>query len=229
MSSDESENKSSTPEFSKMAILNSWDTKAHAQPTLPGDLGIGVLLLFCFLAVIGSFLLGEDDDFRDLLFEIGIIGSGFYSYMWFFAIRQQTLYKYRVYQKGAEVDYSLFYPKFANFLFKGIAIFVVVCLLAMLSVAPWLMLGAIIPATLLVIAAMNLFNWENPVEHHSTDWARYDLVFIDHKRKMVVASFQDYPLSGFEVHLEKDKIDEFVAFLKTVIPNAEFREAKWEW
>ncbi|SQG00785.1 Uncharacterised protein [Paucimonas lemoignei] len=60
-------------------------------------------------------------------------------------------------------------------------------------------------ATIVAIAAVRLLNWENPVEHHYTDWTRYDLVFIDRKRKM------------------------FVAFLKTVIPNAEFREAKWEW
>lgn len=99
----------------------------------------------------------------------------------------------------------------------------------MIARDPSLIFFAFGAATIVAIAAVRLLNWENPVEHYSTDWARYDLVFIDRKRKMVVASFQDYPLSGFEVHLEKNKINEFVAFLKTVIPNAEFREAKWEW
>lgn len=99
----------------------------------------------------------------------------------------------------------------------------------MISIDPSLIWVAAGPAGICIAAAIKLLNWENPVEHYSTDWARYDLVFIDRKRKMVVPSFQDNPLAGFEVHLEKSRIDDFVAFLKTVIPDAEFREAEWKW
>lgn len=99
----------------------------------------------------------------------------------------------------------------------------------MISIDPSLILYAFGPAGIIVIAAIRLLNWETPVEHHVTDWACYDLVIIDRKRKMVVPSFQDNPLAGFEIHVEKHRIDELVAFLKSVIPDAEFREAEWKW
>jgi hypothetical protein len=80
---DNSDDKATTPEFSRLDVLDRWDIKAHARPTLPGDLGVGVLLLFSFLALVGGVFLDEDNDFRDFLFEIGIIGIGFYSYFGF--------------------------------------------------------------------------------------------------------------------------------------------------
>ena len=113
--------------------------------------------------------------------------------------------------------------------FKGLAIFAFVAILSMILIDPSLIWIAAGPAGISIVAAVKLLNRETPVEHHSTDWARYDLVFIDRKRKMVVPSFHADPLAGFEVHLEKSRIDDFVAFLKTVIPDAEFREAEWKW
>lgn len=124
---------------------------------------------------------------------------------------------------------QLYYPKYAGRFFKGLAIFAFIAILSMISIDPSLIWIAAGPAGISIAAAVKLLNWENPVEHHATDWARYDLVFIDRKRKMVVPSFHADPLAGFEVHLEKARIDDFVAFLKTVIPHAEFREAEWKW
>ncbi|MBC3951040.1 hypothetical protein [Pseudomonas folii] len=222
-------NKPSVPDFTKVTMVNSWSVKAYAHPTLSGDLCYCVLFLLSLLALLEGLLGGEVGMVRDFLVEFGSVGVTFYSYMWIFIVRQKTLYKYKIYEAGVELEYYIFYSRYAYIFLKGVAVFVVVCILAMLSIAPWLMLGAIIPASLLIIAAIKLLNWENPVEHHATDWARYDLVFIDRKRKMVVPSFHADPLAGFEVHLEKARIDDFVAFLKTVIPHAEFREAEWKW
>jgi len=59
--------------------------------------------------------------------------------------------------------------------------------------------------------------------------ASRDLVLVDRKRKMLIASSQGNPTVGFEIHVEKHKIDEVVALLKTLMPNAEFREEEWEW
>ncbi|EPJ81842.1 hypothetical protein CFII64_16621 [Pseudomonas sp. CFII64] len=72
-----------------------------------------------------------------------------------------------------------------------------------------------------------LMTFENPVRQRTKKWARYDLVFIDRKRKMIVTSYQHNTMASFEIHVEKRKIDEVAALLKTLMPDAEFREEEW--
>lgn len=211
------------------SVLMSWEIKAHAQPTLPADIGMCVLFFIPITLFFCSWLGDISRETREVLIGGGILAVAIYSYLWILAVRQKTLFKYRIHEDGGHMAYRLYFPKYAGVFLKTFAIFTFISILSMISIDPsliWITAG---PAGITIIAAIKLLNWEDPVEHHSTDWARYDLVFIDRKRKMVVPSFQDNPLAGFEVHLEKAKIDEFVAFLKTVIPHAEFREAKWQW
>jgi hypothetical protein len=166
---------------------------------------------------------------RQTLIGGAIISVVIYLFLWFFGVRQKTVFKYHVDELGGSMTCQLYYSKYSGVLFKSLAIFAFVAILFMISIDPSLIWVAAGPAGMSIVAAVKLLNWENPVEHHATDWARYDLVFIDRKRKMVVPSFHADPLAGFEVHLEKSRIDDFVAFLKTVIPHAEFREAEWKW
>lgn len=206
-----------------------WTIKAYPQPTLPMDIGMAVLALFPGLFFLYGSLVYEDEHTRHLVVNSGVLGMVIVFMLWIAVIRQKTVYNYRFTESGCEVDYWLNLPKSGSVFFKSLAIFAFVAILAMISIDPsliWITAG---PAGISIAAAVKLLNWENPVEHHATDWARYDLVFIDRKRKMVVPSFKADPLAGFEVHLEKTRIDDFVAFLKTVIPHAEFREAEWKW
>ncbi|WP_426116746.1 hypothetical protein [Pseudomonas sp. DSP3-2-2] len=85
------------------------------------------------------------------------------------------------------------------------------------------------PGLMVIAASSKLMTFENPVAQHTTKWSSRDLVLVDRKRKMLIASSQRNPTVGFEIHIEKRKIDEVVGLLKTLIPNAEFREEEWKW
>jgi hypothetical protein len=206
-----------------------WEIKAYPHPTLPMDIGMAVLgFFFCgFLVCEGVFY--SEESTRHVMSLTGWVGLAITIFFWITVVRQKTVYSYRFTESGCEVEYWLNLPKSGSVFFKGFAIFAFIAILSMISIDPSLIWIAAGPAGISIAAAVKLLNWENPVEHHATDWARYDLVFIDRKRKMVVPSFHADPLAGFEVHLEKARIDDFVAFLKTVIPHAEFREAEWKW
>lgn len=206
-----------------------WKVRAHARPTLPADIGMGVLFVIPIILFAYGWQGDVSDGARETLISGGIISVFIYSYLWSFGVRQKTVFEYHVNELGGSMACQLYYPKYAGRFFKGLAIFAFIAILSMISIDPSLIWIAAGPAGISIAAAVKLLNWENPVEHHATDWARYDLVFIDRKRKMVVPSFHADPLAGFEVHLEKARIDDFVAFLKTVIPHAEFREAEWKW
>lgn len=186
-----------------------------------------------FVIPLTLFFYGRQEDVgveaREALIGGAIISVVIYFYLWAFGVRQKTVFKYHIDELGGSMTCQLYYSKYAGVLFKGLAIVAFVAILAMISIDPSLIWVAAGPAGISIAAAVKLLNWENPVEHHATDWARYDLVFIDRKRKMVVPSFQADPLAGFEIHLEKSRIDDFVAFLMIVIPHAEFREAQWKW
>lgn len=209
--------------------LITWTIRAYPQPTWPMDIGMLVLaVFFCGFLVCEKFLYFEEST-KHVMSLSGWVGLAITVFLWLTVVRQKTVYNYRFTESGCEVDYWLNLPKSGSVFFKSLAIFAFVAILAMISIDPSLIWVAAGPAGMSIVAAVKLLNWENPVEHHATDWARYDLVFIDRKRKMVVPSFQADPLAGFEVHLEKSRIDDFVAFLKTVIPHAEFREAEWKW
>ncbi|WP_141230182.1 hypothetical protein [Pseudomonas sp. Irchel 3A5] len=206
-----------------------WTIKAYPQPTLPMDIGMAVLAFFSGLFFLYGRFVYEDEHTKHLVVNSGVVGVVIVFILWIAVVRQKTVYSYRFTESGCEVEYWLNFPKSGSLFFKGLAIFALIAILSMISIDPSLIWIAAGPAGISIAAAVKLLNWENPVEHHATDWARYDLVFIDRKRKMVVPSFHADPLAGFEVHLEKARIDDFVAFLKTVIPHAEFREAEWKW
>lgn len=228
-SNEDLENEASQFFAAPSATLLSWEIKTYAQPTLPADIAMAVLFLIPAVFFVYAWLGDVSSHTRENFVGGGLIAIAIYSYLWVFGVRQKTLFKYHINELGGSIAYQLYYPKYAGFFFKGLAIFTFISILSMISIDPSLIWIAAGPAGITVAAAIKLLNWENPVKHHSTDWARYDLIFIDRKRKMVVPSFQNDPLAGFEVHLEKSRIDEFVAFLKTVIPDAEFREAEWKW
>jgi hypothetical protein len=206
-----------------------WEIKAYPHPTLPMDVGMAVLGLFFSGFLVCESFFYSDEGTKHVMSMSGWVGLAITVFLWIAVIRQKTVYNYRFTESGCEVDYWLNLPKSGSVFFKGLALFAFVAILAMISIDPSLIWIAAGPAGISIAAAVKLLNWENPVEHHATDWARYDLVFIDRKRKMVVPSFHADPLAGFEIHLEKSRIDDFVAFLKTVIPHAEFREAQWKW
>ncbi|WP_341522016.1 hypothetical protein AABC73_00600 [Pseudomonas sp. G.S.17] len=90
----------------------------------------------------------------------------------------------------------------------------------------WMLVGL---GAMAFAASSKLMTFENPVRQRTKKWARYDLVFIDRKRKMIVTSYQHNTMASFEIHVEKRTIDEVVALLRTLLPNAEFREEEWKW
>jgi len=209
------------------AALLSWKIKAHPYPIYPVDIMFGVMgFMNAIFYLYGEF--HENESIRE--FITGVSGFGYLILLYFFiGFRKKTVFNYVISENGGKVERWMDYSKYTGHIFKGIAIIFFVAVLTMISIDPsfiWMLAG---PGAMGLAACSKLMTFENPTEHHATKWSRYDLVFIDRKRKIVVPSYQNNNMAGFAIHVEKRKIDEVVALLKTLMPNAEFREEEWEW
>ena len=209
------------------AVLLNWKIKAHPYPIYPVDIMFGFMgsmnTIFYFFGA-----LNEDESIKEIITVMSIFG--YLTLLYFFKdFRRKTVFNYIISESGGKVERWLDYSKYTGHIFKGIAIIFSVAVLTMILIDPsfiWMLAG---PGAIGLAACSKLMKFENLIEHHSTTWSRYDLVFIDRKRKIVVPSYQNDTMAGFEMHIEKRKIDEVVALLKTLMPDAEFREEEWEW
>ncbi|WP_426142190.1 hypothetical protein [Pseudomonas sp. DWP3-1-2] len=216
-----------TREALEGAEIASWKIKAHPYPIYPVDIMFGFMgFLTTIFYLYGEF--HENESTREFITGVSSFGSLFVLYL-YIGFRKKTVFSYIISESGGKVERWLDYSKYTGHIFKGIAIIFFFAVLTMISIDPgfiWMLAG---PGAMGLAACSKLMKFENPIEHHSTKWSRYDLVFIDRKRKIVVPSYQNNTMAGFAIHVEKRKIDEVVALLKTLMPNAEFREEEWEW
>lgn len=212
------------------ACLYEWTIKTCAYVTRPFDIGMAILVVFPIWSLAYGFFFGQDEESSDIFIMGGIIGLMSCAYIWKTGVRQKTLYAYCITKQEGLVTYQLYYPKWAGNLFKSLAIAGSLMVITMVVIMPGSIAMAAGAGGMTIAAVITLVNWQPPpIKIHKVEWVFYDLVFIDRKRKMVVTSYQHDQLVGFEAHLKKEQIDEFVNFLKTVIPSAEFREAPWKW
>ncbi|WP_426142188.1 hypothetical protein [Pseudomonas sp. DWP3-1-2] len=210
------------------SAVMSWTIKAHPYPMRLVDQVFGAFCLvpIGFYAYINAY--GEESS-RGLYQGPSIFVLILLLFFWLVIARKKTIYSYILTEDGAHVEDWQDYASFTPYIFKGIAITFFVAVLTMIAMEPsfiWMLAG---PGAMAFAASSKLMKFENPVSRYGTKWSNYDLVFIDRKRKIIVPSYQDDTMAGFEMHVEKRKIDEVAALLKTLMPNAEFREEEWEW
>ncbi|WP_341522014.1 hypothetical protein AABC73_00590 [Pseudomonas sp. G.S.17] len=228
LNANESKSELITRENLNGAKITEWTIKAHPYPMRLVDQVFGAFCLvpIGFYAYINAY--GEESS-RGLYQGSCIFVLILLLFFWLVIARKKTIYSYILTEDGAHVEDWQDYASFTPYIFKGIAITFFVAVLTMIAMEPsfiWMLAG---PGAMAFAASSKLMTFENPVRQRTKKWSRYDLVFIDRKRKMIVTSYQNNAMAGFEIHVEKRKIDEVVALLKTLIPNAEFREEQWKW
>ncbi|WP_426142193.1 hypothetical protein [Pseudomonas sp. DWP3-1-2] len=217
-----------TREALEGAEIAGWTIKAHPYPMRLVDQVFGAFCLvpIGFYAYINAY--GEESS-RGLYQGSCIFVLILLLFFWLVIARKKMIYSYILTEDGAHVEDWQDYASFTPYIFKGIAITFFVAVLTMIAMEPsfiWMLAG---PGAMAFAASSKLMTFENPVRQRTKKWSRYDLVFIDRKRKMIVTSYQNNTMVGFEIHVEKRKIDEVAALLKTLMPNAEFREEAWKW
>lgn len=211
-----------------------WKIKAHAHPTLFLDVGMAVLFAFPAAFYLYGMYFHESENSRHSVFSSATVGMVMVFIFWIGIARQRTLYNYRISEKGGEVDYWLYYYKYSGALFKGIAIFVFVAILAMISIMPSMIFALAGVGGVTIVAAVKLWCWENKTNHRSFEWHRAQLIFTDRKRNLVILQRRydpDIPFEEnfmyFEVFLPKGKVDEFLDVCKKYAPpHVDYEEGR---
>lgn len=175
---------------------------------------LGALPLMCFL--YGIFF-HENENTRYLFTDVPIFGMVLVFIMWIGIARQKTFYSYRVTEKGGEVKYWLHFPKCSGWIFKGIAIFALVTVLAIITIMPMMIFALVGIGAITIPAALKLMAWENEVYSDSFEWDRVQLILTDRKRNLVILERRydpDIPFEKnymyFRVFLPPHRISEFL-------------------
>lgn len=211
-----------------------WEIKAHSHPVIlmDGSMAVlGALPLMCFL--YGIFF-HENENTRYLFTDVPIFGMVLVFIMWIGIARQKTFYSYRVTEKGSEVKYWLHFPKCSGWIFKGIAIFALVTLLAIITIMPMMIFALVGIGAITIPAALKLMAWENEVYSDSFEWDRAQLILTDRKRNLVILERRydpDIPFEKnymyFRVFLPPHRISEFLDVCRRYAPAyTDFQEGR---
>ncbi|WP_341522011.1 hypothetical protein AABC73_00575 [Pseudomonas sp. G.S.17] len=218
-----------TREALEGAEITGWMVKAHPHPMRMIDIALGMMTSIPVGFFLAGLLFYEDEAEGNFIASQSAFPMLLLLFLWLVVARKKTIYSYILTEDGAHVEDWQDYASFTPYIFKGIAITFFVAVLTMIAMEPsfiWMLAG---PGAMAFAASSKLMTFENPVRQRTKKWSRYDLVFIDRKRKMIVPSYLNNTMAGFEIHVEKRKIDEVAALLKILMPNAEFREEEWKW
>ena len=211
-----------------------WEIKAYPQPTLFMDAGMLVAASLPGMYYLYGWFLDESDSNRNSTMSSALFGVALIFFFWIKIVRQKTFYSYRITKNGGEVDYWLHFSTFSKILFKTIAIFVLVAVLAMISIMPMMIFALVGVGAVAIPAALKLLAWENEVEHDGFEWERVQLISTDRSRNLVMLQRRydpDIPFEQnylcFRVFLPKHRIDEFLDYCKVHAPsNVDFEEGK---
>jgi hypothetical protein len=208
------------------SIFMRWEIKAHAHPTMIMDVGMAVLGAFPLMFYIYGVFFHENETTRHSVLNSGMFGIALVFFLWIAIARQKTFYSYRITEKGGEVDYWLYFPKCAGWIFKGIAIFALVTVLAIIAIMPMMIFALVGIGAITIPAALKLLAWENEIDSGSFEWGRVQLIVADRKRSLVVLQRRydpDIPFEQnymyFRVFLPRQRFNEFIEACKQYAPS----------
>lgn len=146
--------------------------------------------------------------------------------------RKKTVWNYKISSVGGFVEWWEDYFENTKYFFRGIALFAIVCILTMISIAPGMIWAIAGIGGMVILAAVKLMAWENEIEWQRFTWDQPKRIFTDRKRGMVVLERNYDPDVPFwenylyvQVFLPKDRIDEFIALCKKYAPiDVEYNE-----
>lgn len=210
----------------------SWSTKTIAAS--PKEIMKTQCLIIVMCAV--PFLIalwhawGDLEKKTDLLIIIGAGMAMFAIYLITLIVRQKTIFNYIITIENASVEYYFYYPDFAGYLFKSIAITVLLLFFGMTiyTGSLWFLVG---PVAMALGAARFLLVWENKVfREKAPSWDRYNYVTIDYKRLMIVMHTTDQAI-GFEFRFPSTKLlEQYLLLLQALLnKNVIYTEKSWDW
>lgn len=220
---------SSHPE--SVAIME-WSTNtiaASPKKTTQAQIYIVAAFFFIFLYVLWL-MWGNLRENISTVIAGGLTLAIFATYSILLGVRQKTVFKYTINKDGGTLEYYLYYPDFTNWLFK-----IIPALIILLFIGVALYTGSLLflvgPVAIALGSARFLLGWKNEIHtRKSSPWNEYNLVTIDHKRRMVIAHRTD-PTLGFEARFpNKQLLDQYLITIKKLLPNtAIYTEKSWEW
>ncbi|MFJ2323337.1 hypothetical protein [Pseudomonas sp. NPDC087817] len=144
--------------------------------------------------------------------------------------RQKTVFNFRLTQSGASIEQYLYFPNFAAPLFRTTAI-AILLLFIFAAIYTGSVLFLIGPVAMTLGSIRLLLGWKNEVKQRSTQWALHDLIIIDRRRNMIIATFNDEPSVGLNLRFSSSsQLNQCLDILRTLLPNeTEFREERWPW
>ncbi|MBC3951041.1 hypothetical protein [Pseudomonas folii] len=208
--------------FIEALPIMEWKIKAHSHWIFPVDAGLGSLTTGAMCLYLWIIFFMEDSSTRDFFkvtTAIAPIQMGFY---WWIA-RKKTVWNYKISTKGGHVEYWEDYFQYSRCVFVGLAIIAIVCVLAMVSIAPGMIWAIAGVGGMVILAAIKLLAWENEVESECFTWDRPRRIFVDRKRNLVVLERRYNPdVVGdnylcVQVFLPKGRLDEFLAICKQYV------------
>lgn len=215
----------------KSPIIMEWKIKAHSHWMLPGDVAFGSLAVIAWGIYLWIVVFMDESSLRDSLAVATTSLPLVSSYVWW-GVRRKTVRNYTISSEGGFVEYWEDYFQSTKYFFRGLAIFVVVCVITMIAIAPGMILAIAGIGGMVILASVKLMNWENEVSWKCFTWDRPQCIFTDRKRGLVVLERHHDPDVPFwenylyvQVFLPKDRIDEFLAVCKKYAPeDVEYEE-----
>ena len=106
-------------------------------------------------------------------------------FFWWIA-RKKTVWNYNITSKGGDVEFWEDYFKCTKYVFKGLSILAIVCVITAVSIAPGMMWAIAGVGGMVIIASIKLMRWKNEIRVKRFTWDRPQCIFTDRKRGMVV-------------------------------------------
>ena len=205
--------------------LMEWKIKARPHPTFTIDVALGSMILIALCVHLWIIFLMDESVARDF-FKTGFIifPLGFIFFWWI--ARKKTVWNYTISTEGGFVEFWEDYFQGTKYFFRGLAVFAIVCVLAMMVIAPDLIWAVAGIGGMVILAGVRLMTWENEVEWQRFTWDRPQRISTDRKRGLVLLQRKYDPELPFwenymyvRVFLPKGQIDEFLALCKKYAPS----------
>jgi hypothetical protein len=210
--------------INKIKNIFTWKVKSIPAPP-SAVLKVRIIFTILFLLFFGGIYMLSKPTSADSVFALYLLC--FLIFVLKVVLGQKNIYHYRLTTEGVEVSYYLDFPKAAGIFFKWLSYLFLLVVVAMLAYDFSLALILSGPAGMAFFGARFFLSWKNTPTHKNTHWSKYDLLILDQKRNMAIASYTDEPEVGFEMYLPKDKPEDVIKLIKQLLPQAEVRECDW--
>jgi len=201
-------------------LLMEWKIKAHPHWMFPTDVALGFGAVAFLSVCLWVHFFVEDASSRDFFKGPTVFALLLWLFFWCVA-RKKTVWNYKITSEGGYVEFWEDYFKYTKYVFKGIAVLVAVSLLAMISIAPGMILPIAGVGGMVILGSIKLMAWENEIGMKRFTWDRPQCIFTDRNRGMVVLERRvgpDIPFAEnymyIQVFLPKKRIDEFLALCR---------------